>query len=273
VTTIETAPPEPPPGEPLDRPPWRPWTAPAALLLGVFGALMVGSVVLVAASLITGHTHGNSGAKIIATALGDVAFVGAAVFFAQLGAPPTPAQFGLRPTRVGPAVFWALVAYAAFFAFAAGWLAALGITSKDHSLDDIDNTTAALVATAVLVTMIAPVAEELLFRGYIFTALRGWVGVWGAAAIDGVLFGAIHLDPDRPVGFLVPLAVLGFVLCLLYWRTGSLLPCIAVHSLNNSFALAHSEGWPAWGYVLMALGALGALALAYLPFVPRARPA
>jgi len=63
---------------------------------------------------------------------------------------------------------------------------------------------------------------------------------------------------------LVPLAGLGFGLCLLYRYTGSLYPCIVAHSLNNSLAFAALEGWGWQAPVLMAgaLAAIGALVLA-----------
>jgi membrane protease YdiL (CAAX protease family) len=247
------------------RPDWRPWTAPAALLLALAAALMLGSVVYVFSSLITGHAKSSPGGNIAATILGDVAFVGSALFFAQLAAKPAPDQFGLRLPTLRTAIIWMAAGYLVFLLFSGAWLSALNVDAKDHTLDDLGQTTAAVVAAALLVTLIAPVAEEFLFRGYIFTALRGWAGVWGAAVIDGVLFGAIHLDPDRPVGFLVPLAVFGFVLCIIYWRTGSLLPCIALHSINNSLAFGVTEGWPHWAIALLAVGALAVLGLVLLP--------
>ena len=102
--------------------------------------------------------------------------------------------------------------------------------------------TVALLAVAVLVCVIAPIAEEVFFRGYFFNALRSWRGLWPAAILTGLVFGAIHIG-SAPVPFLVPLAVFGFVLCLLYWRTGSLYPCIALHALNNSLAFGVSQHW------------------------------
>ena len=48
---------------------------------------------------------------------------------------------------------------------------------------------------------------------------------------------------SAPALDLVPLAALGFGLCLLYRYTGSLYPCIVAHSLNNSIAFASLEGW------------------------------
>jgi membrane protease YdiL (CAAX protease family) len=250
-----------------ERPPWRPWTAPAALLLALAAGLIAGSIVLVGVAIFTGHTRSTPAGTIVATVFGDICFIGSALFFAQLGARPTLAQFGLRVPPLGRALVWMTAGYVFFLAFSGAWLSLLNVDTKDHSLDDLGQTSAALAAAAVLVTVIAPVAEEFLFRGYIFTALRGWAGVWGAALITGALFGAIHLDPDRQIGFLVPLAVFGFVLCIVRQRTGSLLPCIALHSLNNSLAFGVTEDWPPWAIALLAAGALALLGSVLLPVV------
>jgi membrane protease YdiL (CAAX protease family) len=102
--------------------------------------------------------------------------------------------------------------------------------------------------------------EEFLFRGYIFTALRNWKGVWPAAVITGVLFGAVHAG-SAPAADLVPLAGLGFGLCLLYRYTGSLYPCIAVHSLNNSIAFGGLEDWSLLAVVALMVSALALIAL------------
>jgi uncharacterized protein len=254
---------EPPPAAPPERPPWRPWTAPAALVVAVVTALVLGSIVYVIAAIATGHARSSPGANIVATVLGDAAFVGSAVFFAQLSARPTAAQFGLRRTSLLPAIGWMALGYPVFLLFADVWLHLLGVSQKDHTLDDLGRSTIALASAAILVSVIAPMAEELLFRGYIFTALRGWAGVWGSAAITGILFGIIHLDPDRPVAFLLPLAVFGFVLCLVYWKTRSLYPCIALHSINNALAFGVTEGWT-WQIPLLAAGALGVIGLVLL---------
>ena len=88
----------------------------------------------------------------------------------------------------------------------------------------------------MLVCVAAPIAEELFFRGFCFTALRARIGVAGGAIATGV---DLRADP-RGLGdaaFLVPLACFGAALCLLYHRTGSLLPCMVLHALNNSLAL------------------------------------
>jgi membrane protease YdiL (CAAX protease family) len=141
------------------------------------------------------------------------------------------------------------------------WVAALGIHERDNLPDQLgaDKSTLAMLAVAGLVCVVAPVAEEVFFRGYFFTALRNWKGVWPAAIITGVVFGAIHAG-SAPVGYLVPLAVFGFGLCLLYWKTGSLYPCIVLHALNNSLAFGVSQHW-GWQIPVLMLASLAVIAL------------
>src|SRR6185503_6627548 len=106
---------------------------------------------------------------------------------------------------------------------------------------------------------------ELFFRGFCFTALRRWIGVAGGAIATGVIFGAIHAGSADPV-FLVPLGVFGMLLCLLYHRTGSLLPCMALHALNNSLALGVSQSWQAPEVAALMVGCASAVLAIAWPF-------
>jgi len=78
--------------------------------------------------------------------------------------------------------------------------------------------------------IIAPVAEEIIFRGILYPAIKraGYprIALWGTA----LLFGLIHLN----VATFVPLTFLAVVLVLLYEHTGNLLTCITVHSFFNA---------------------------------------
>ena len=60
---------------------------------------------------------------------------------------------------------------------------------------------------AFLVAVVAPIAEEFFFRGFFFGALRNWRGLWPAAIITGLVFGAIHVG-SAEAAFLLPLALL-----------------------------------------------------------------
>ena len=91
----------------------------------------------------------------------------------------------------------------------------------------VNHSTAALVAGGGVRCAIAPIAEEFFFRGFVFGALRRMhvviagrnIGAWIAAIITGILFGLAHTGSASPQ-YLVPLGFLGFVLCLVRWRTG-----------------------------------------------------
>jgi len=128
------------------------------------------------------------------------------------------------------------------------------------------------VAVAVLVGIVAPIAEELFFRGFLFGALRGPIGWVMAAVVTGIVFGLIHAGGTSAV-FLVPLGVLGFLLCVLYRRTGSLLPGMGVHAFNNALALGATLHWQAWEVLIGCVAAPSiTIAIAWL-FAVRRPPA
>ncbi len=256
---FETAP-ERPPGIRPDadrRPRWKPWTAFLALVAG-FGGAIVGALVigLIAAAFGASLSDPPPAVAIVGTIFQDVCLVGAALFFARLAARPTPSQFGLRGVRLWPALGWAAAAYATFYAFTAAWVAVLGSNPGDENLPKelgADKSTVALVAVALLVAVVAPLAEEFFFRGYFYGALRNW-NRWGAALVTGLVFGAIHAGSAQ-WEFLLPLAFFGFALCWLRERTGSLYPGIALHCANNSIAFGVTQHW-GWEIAVLFAGAL-----------------
>lgn len=83
------------------------------------------------------------------------------------------------------------------------------------------------------VGLLAPVCEELVFRGAILRALLGCISRhWLAIAISALLFALIHANPAQmPHAFLV-----GLLLGWLYYRTSSIVPGIVYHWVNNSVA-------------------------------------
>jgi len=89
-------------------------------------------------------------------------------------------------------------------------------------------------------TFVAPVVEEVLFRGYVFRALAARRSVPLAYLISAGTFAAVHLGEGRSVKELLPLVpplfVVGLLLCFAYHRTGNLLADITAHVLNNGVA-------------------------------------
>jgi membrane protease YdiL (CAAX protease family) len=246
---------------------WPWWTAPAALVGGLLLAAMAGlavdiPAVLFGVSITSSHLPG--GLELADTAVQDCAFVAAAVLFARAGGRAVSAwQFGLRPPRLRwrSTALMIVALLVAFLIFTAIWSELLDVNTKEKLLEQLgaNEGTALLLLSAMLTCVLAPICEEFLFRGFVYSALCNWRGPWPAAIITGLAFGGIHMG-SAPAVDLVPLAVLGFGLCLLYRRTGSLYPCIAAHSLNNSLAFGALEDW-GWQIPVLMAGALALIAL------------
>ena len=91
--------------------------------------------------------------------------------------------------------------------------------------------------------IIAPIVEEVFFRGFIFAGLQQrWP--WPiAGAVSALFFAIAHVVPTS----FLPIFILGFIFSYLYYRSGSIWPGILMHMLTNTVALsvayAVSEGW------------------------------
>ncbi|MDQ3855755.1 MAG: CPBP family intramembrane metalloprotease [Chloroflexota bacterium] len=86
-----------------------------------------------------------------------------------------------------------------------------------------------LIAAAV----VAPVVEELLFRGMLYRYLRSRMGMWPAVLLSAALFAVAHVIP-----VLLPvLFITGIALALLAEYSRSIYPSIALHALHNAVAL------------------------------------
>jgi uncharacterized protein len=243
---------------------WSPWLAPAALVGGIVMAAVGGLIVDIPAALLGANVNASKlppGLSIADTAVQDAAFVIVAVFLAQLGGRKVSAAlFGLRPTRLWRSVGLMLLTVVLFVVFSVIWAAVFDV-KEEKLLETLgaNESTLLLVLSAVLTCVVAPIGEEFLFRGFIFTALRNWRGTWTAAVITGALFGLVHVG-SAPALDLVPLAGLGIGLCLLYRATGSLYPCIAAHALNNSLAFGGLEHWSWASVALLMIASLLVLA-------------
>lgn len=101
--------------------------------------------------------------------------------------------------------------------------------------EDIAEGFGALPVQILLIAIAAPVSEEICFRGMLFGGLRERLSRIPAALVAGAIFGALHALTG--ISAVPPLIFFGFVLCLLYEKTGSIVPGILLHMLNNSVAL------------------------------------
>jgi membrane protease YdiL (CAAX protease family) len=94
----------------------------------------------------------------------------------------------------------------------------------------------AVVGMILLGVVLAPCAEELLFRGVVYPGLRNALGPTAAVLVSAALFGLAH----RPFGWTVVYAsaVMGIGFALLVEGSGSLWPAVVAHMLLNSKIVA-----------------------------------
>lgn len=84
-----------------------------------------------------------------------------------------------------------------------------------------------------VVGLLAPLAEEMVFRGAILRSLLRWKSnPWMGIVISAILFAVIHMNPAQmPHAFLI-----GLLLGWMYWRTDSIVPGVVYHWVNNTVA-------------------------------------
>jgi len=267
--------PAPPPEHPelpeAAAPRWPAWYAGVGFLVALIGTLIAVGIVAAATGATTGEDDPTF--TVIATFIQSLIFVGTAVLFASFTRKPKAWHFGLRRSRFWPTVGWAALGLFSFYLLAAIYSAVVQPDAEQTVAQDLggDEGTIGLIAAGFMVVCVAPVAEELFFRGFFYRALRSRYSVLGAALIDGLVFGAIHWDFSGDGALILPpLATLGLMFCLVYEKTGSLYPVIALHAINNSIAygIAVEEA-----SVSLVLGPLMLVACAVVPRLSAPAPA
>src|SRR5437763_1027586 len=166
-------------------PRWPLWLPLAAVGFGLSAQVLLLAVVTGVA-----HTTKGHGITIVATVIVDVTVVVSSVLLAGLVTRPRPAQFGLRGASLKFAAQMAGLGALAYFLFSILYGAIVRPHNPQRVVEDLgaDTSKFLLVVGAVVVITVAPVCEELFFRGLLFTVLRQRMPLWPAAVIDGVLF-------------------------------------------------------------------------------------
>jgi len=139
--------------------------------------------------------------------------------------------------RLAPALAVFFVAVPLLIGINRGWrwlLIHVGGPSLDASqklVKQLATSSSPAVALQIIVAalLVAPLAEEMLFRGLIYRLLRKRVRTAVAVPAVGVLFGVFH----APVSVVLPMCLFGGLLCYLYEKTGRLVVPIAIHFLFN----------------------------------------
>lgn len=148
------------------------------------------------------------------------------VAVAPLGRAAVPA-LGLRPANWRYLVFGALGTLALSVAVSQFGIEPQGMKQV------IDGLPGRLGVSLVLLAVLAPIVEELVFRGLLY----GWIaGRWGSVAawiVSSLAFAAAHME----LAHVIMVLPLGILFGWLRRRTDSLLPSLFAHVANNGFAL------------------------------------
>jgi uncharacterized protein len=201
----------------------------AALVGGVLGAPILTATgsrsIRYAALLVTGDIG------LIATVLFWVRYVKRAPL-ASLGMPREPVRDVVTGLLGGGAIIVAsAIAVAVEQAVARGVLGH-ELTSPSQVPTYVSGLVLVVLAPAVI--LVAPLGEELLFRGFLYRGLRSSLPVWASAIVSAVLFGLVHLAGGLALWPIVPpLMIVGIGLALVYERRQSLLASITAHALFN----------------------------------------
>jgi membrane protease YdiL (CAAX protease family) len=255
---------------------WSWWVGPLAVFLGLAVATVLGLPLILALGPDEAQTFLDDHTG-LAGLVQDGLWIVVAVITPLLAVHfLRPEHLGLRrapnwPRAIG--VFFGLLLV--FYAAAAAYSAALGLDENSNKLlqdTGFGDSVSSDVALALLFTVAAPIAEELLFRGLLFRSLRdGFTRTFGrksgialGAIFSGLVFGGVHVGGGQN-DFLPVLMFLGILLALAYQWSGTLYVGIAIHSLNNAIATgANADPSQSWVYGLIAAGPVLALLFAFL---------
>ena len=112
--------------------------------------------------------------------------------------------------------------------------------SNTDSFGDLHHRRGYALAVLFLAVLVAPVVEEIIFRGLLQRGLMSVLPPWVAIGIQGLLFGAAHVSPDRGmgnIGLALVLAAVGVVFGVAAHLTRRLGPTMIAHAIVNAVAM------------------------------------
>ena len=221
------------PAPPPSDPPPPPWNS-GDVAKGVGIVILVALLGLLIGSAVTATTDANrSFLGLGITTVLELSLVAVAWRFAVKRYGCSWSALGLRPLRFEDAR-WAipagiLISLTVAMVYA-GILTGLGLDDEVRSPSIFDEPgTVVLIVGSIMAVAVAPVVEELFFRGFIFSGLLSRLTVKQAAIGSAALFALAHIHPLS----YAPIFIIGLVLAWVYRTTGSLANAMLVHASYN----------------------------------------
>lgn len=109
-----------------------------------------------------------------------------------------------------------------------------GFSMQESHMPLMGSSSIEWVLSVLIMIVIAPIFEEIFFRGFIFKTMLERSRTWIAFLISGAIFAGIHFEFDT----FMPLFFLGLILNWIFFETKSIYPGILFHIINNAIALS-----------------------------------
>jgi membrane protease YdiL (CAAX protease family) len=98
----------------------------------------------------------------------------------------------------------------------------------------IESSYQARIATALVAILTAPIVEEIIYRGMLYSALEKVTGIGWAVAIVSIMFAGVHvLQYKNNLGVILAITILSVTLTVVRAYTGKLLPSVLIHLVFN----------------------------------------
>lgn len=204
----------------------------------VFAAIqiMVTPAVMTIWKLVTGNSVDQNNPTMLIISITMASLISLVLFIALKWAVLSPAYIRSRP--------WGVLVWTAIAACGA-IIPSIWFQEQMPELPNIAEETLASIMGSrlgyVVIGLLAPFVEEVVFRGAILRALLGWTHRhWLAIAISALLFALVHANPAQMPHALI----IGVLLGWLYYRTNSIVPGMTYHWINNSIAYVFYALYP-----------------------------
>jgi len=228
------------------------WSFGRALVVGVVTNLLLAQVLVAAFAFIAlGVRNAEDPATVYVGVIGDLAWLGFMLIWLFRWQPGWRDRIGIITGRrgvrdagfgfVGGLLLYPLIvlAIAAPLTYLFQTLSGSEPTTPDQLPQHLN--AAQAFASVVLAVLIAPVVEELYFRGVLFRSLRDRHGFWVGAIVSGVIFGLVHYVPAPWQDSMLLQSIMvftGIALAWIYERRGNLVANVAAHMAFNAVGIA-----------------------------------
>lgn len=233
-----------------------PWpTAPAVffVLAAFYGSQIIGGILLYLYPLSQGWSTARTtawltnsvGAQFLYILLAETLSIGAIYWFLRFYKRGFPI-IGLNKPQLKYLAYGlaAVLPYYLLYGLTVGvvssLISGLNVDQKQQIGFDSAHGSAQLAMTFVSLVVLAPLAEEIMVRGFLYSSLKKAMRMRYAVVLTSLIFAAAHLPEGGAAGPLYIAAldtfVLSLVLIYLREKTGSLWPCITLHAIKNGIA-------------------------------------